>query len=640
MGTIDSMKYVLTQSALDALCKKYFIPDAVHPQLPGPNDRIHNSPIGQIAAKVSHFEILCRVHNFEPTVGNFRRNKTLKKDPPPLPTEYNTNMDLFAFIQHADPTMARIREKEVREGKVPLFELTRGRVIPLAGVNDQGGADVQGAGDDNALVADKPKKARTRKINDGASGSGLPPRDLLDKSSLAVEIGVTVATTVPFVTSYVTPTPKHEGGGHADFVSTANLQTKPPAERFVISSNTPHDSSANAADDKVSLVVRSIVLDPAVLTTTIATTVVAGTSILFPRGGDEPTCSSIFVDSTSAGMVGPDVARPSQPADTDPTTDSFYLRAMGYDQLLIEFNVGAARKMCLGAEVRVRLEHVRREKKRLEGRCATRSGELESLKERDVALKGRVTALDFATVAKDFEVAKLTWELSSLRLSCDDLRIKDSTCECEKDKIIDQVKALSGRVASIDSDLMDMAFHMDEEFYPCYLTTVARRRWILGRDLKLAVIKCLQLPKYPSVLGGALGHAIDKGMQDGLVAGVDHGRAERDASMADIMDLLRLKGPAAETPEAIQLQPSPEQLMDPINRLEDQVIIRETSLSFSLDVAHVHAQRIKGDTAARRLSLTDAMVPLLEPLSAKSLTGKASTYGFLITTTALSTMFF
>ncbi|GJS76919.1 hypothetical protein Tco_0873855 [Tanacetum coccineum] len=208
---------------------------------------------------------------------------------------------------------------------------------------------------------------------------------------------------------------------------------------------------------------------------------------------------------------------------------------------------------------------------------------------------------------------------------------------------------------------MDMALHMDEEFYPRYLTTIAGQRWILGRGLKLIVIKCLQSPEYLSALGGALVRAIDKGMQDRLAAGIDHRRATRglddiasyavnspllvqlesqkDASMAEIMDLLRLEGHAVETPEASQLQPSPEQLMVPIHRLEDQVIIGETSLSFSLDVAHVRAQRIRGDTAARRLSLTDAMVPLLEPLSAKSLTGEASTSGFPVMTTSLSTMF-
>nr|GEW90782.1 hypothetical protein [Tanacetum cinerariifolium] len=202
----------------------------------------------------------------------------------------------------------------------------------------------------------------------------------------------------------------------------------------------------------------------------------------------------------------------------------------------------------------------------------------------------------------------------------------------------EQVKALSDRVTDIDADLMNLALHMDEEFYPRYMTTIFGRRWILSRGLKLVIMKCLQSHGYLDALGGALGPAIDNGMQDGLKAGVDHGRAERvlnviaaydpsakanfvfafdalravnfpllaqlesrkDASMADIFDLLRLEGHAAEIPEASQL-----------------------------------------DATAYRLSLINDMVPLLEPLSVRSLTGKASTsmVPFAAVTTALLTTF-
>ncbi|GKF43178.1 hypothetical protein Tco_0129730, partial [Tanacetum coccineum] len=207
----------------------------------------------------------------------------------------------------------------------------------------------------------------------------------------------------------------------------------------------------------------------------------------------------------------------------------------------------------------------------------------------------------------------------------------------------EQVKVLSDCVANIDSDHMSLALHMDEEFYPRYLTTIAGRRWILSHGLKLAFMKCLQSHGYLAALGEALGHAIEKGMQDDLKAGVDHGRVGRDAlravnfsllaqlesnkdaSMTDIMDLLCLEGPTAETLEARQLQPSFKQLMVPIHRLEDQMVIGETSLSFALDMAHSRVQRLKGDVTACHLSFTDAMVPLIEPLSVRSLTGEAST---------------
>ncbi|GJT00161.1 gypsy type transposase [Tanacetum coccineum] len=479
MGTIDSMKSVLTESALDALCERFHIHDVVHPELPGRYDRIRNSPVGKIgvysrffdfanyriplsqfvvdilayfqinlsqlsviaAAKVSHFEILCRVHGFVPTVDSLKNwndhffwvdgsifplivtwhsDKTLRKDPHPTPIEFNADvcnyladnhapfrkllepflcfvgisryydldencyptfwanvdeMDMFAFINHADPTKVRIGEREVTEGEVPLLQLTRGRVVPLAGVNDQVNVNVQGAGNDDvneegsnvtetdqthqndhvvqiggidiaaddeaqAIVADKLKKLRKkRKAADGASGSGLPPKKLredhstsgdagastagksvaalqglLASSTLAVEVSATATATIPFVTSSVTPTPEREDGGPTNSIFVANLLTQHPTKRFVISSDTPHDFSTNAADDEVSFVVRSLILDPAILTTAVATTVVADTSAPVPRAGHDLVHHTLFADSTSIGEANPDTAEALQQA--------------------------------------------------------------------------------------------------------------------------------------------------------------------------------------------------------------------------------------------------------------------------------------------------------------------------------------
>ncbi|GKB34447.1 hypothetical protein Tco_0879389, partial [Tanacetum coccineum] len=71
-------------------------------------------------------------------------------------------------------------------------------------------------------------------------------------------------------------------------------------------------------------------------------------------------------------------------------------------------------------------------------------------------------------------------------------------------------------------------------------------------------------------------------------------------------------------------------------------VSEETSLSFSLDVVHARVHRIRGDDASQRLSISDAMVPLIESLSAENLVGEASTSGVpaaVAATTALSTTF-
>nr|GEX36952.1 hypothetical protein [Tanacetum cinerariifolium]GEX40007.1 hypothetical protein [Tanacetum cinerariifolium] len=328
MGTIDSLKFVLTQSALDDLCEKYYSPDAVYPKLLGPNARIRRSP-----TNASVFPLDVPWHS----------GKTLRKDPPPTPDEFSAevcdfltnNPALFkkfpkAFLylvgisryytldENCYPTFWDDKDKG-GEGEVPLLELTKDRVVPMAGVDDRGNAAAMGNGNDDvnegsddatatentkqsghvvrlggieiladdeaqALVPDKPKKFRKRKIADGAGGSGLPPKklredhstsrdagaitakksivalqDLLDKSTLVTEISVTSAATVPFDTSSVTPTPEHEGGKDADSISAANVRTKRPVGRSIVS--------------------RSTVLILVVLTAAVATSVVAGTSI-------------------------------------------------------------------------------------------------------------------------------------------------------------------------------------------------------------------------------------------------------------------------------------------------------------------------------------------------------------------------
>nr|GEX18845.1 hypothetical protein [Tanacetum cinerariifolium] len=294
MGTIDDMKSSLTQSALDALCEKFHIPRTVHPELPRHNLRIHNSPTSKIgvytrffdfanyqillsqflvdmleyfqinlsrlsviaAAKVSHLEILCHVHGFASTVGNFRR----------------------------------------------------GRVVVLAGVNDQGDANIQDVGHDvvneegvddgqenhidasvvcvkdevPATIVEKVKKSKKkRKSTGGSSGSCLPPKKLrvdygtsgagastggksvaalqglLERSTFLVEVGVMAMAIVLFVTSSVSLTPKREGGGRIDSATGQNLCTQHPTERFVVLSDSLCHSSSNAVDAEVSFVART-----------------------------------------------------------------------------------------------------------------------------------------------------------------------------------------------------------------------------------------------------------------------------------------------------------------------------------------------------------------------------------------------
>nr|GEW84263.1 hypothetical protein [Tanacetum cinerariifolium] len=120
-------------------------------------------------------------------------------------------------------------------------------------------------------------------------------------------------------------------------------------------------------------------------------------------------------------------------------------------------------------------------------------------------------------------------------------------------------------------------------------------------------------------------------------------KIHKDASTADVIDLLRLEDPLANAPVMSDLQPNFEQLTLPIYRLQDQVVLGETSLSFALSVTHSRVKRIRQNVTAQRSALIDVWAPLVDPLSAKSLIGKASTSSSVpvavMTTTDLSTTF-
>nr|GEY67367.1 transposase (putative), gypsy type [Tanacetum cinerariifolium]GEY67634.1 transposase (putative), gypsy type [Tanacetum cinerariifolium] len=423
VSSIYDVKSTLTQTVLDAFCEKYHVPDIVHPKLPCPNQSIRNKARWKIgvytrffdfanfwiphsqflvdvldyfhinlswlfviaAAKVSHFEILCRVHGYVPTVGLFRR------DPPPTAVEFSAEacdffathqapfwkfpkpflclvalsryyefddnvyptfwtdaeeeMDPFAFIHHADPTKVRIGERKIKEGQVSLLESIDGRAIPLADRNKQGGQN------DNVEVA------RPYDLNE--EGGGAEVGDQTKESDCVVQDEEVNIVTDEDAQAVVVNKPKRirkkrkvtngasgsllppkklrddhdtsgdaerEGDGHANYVSGPNLQTQHPAMRFVISLDSSHHSSTNAADDEVTSIVRSSISPPPVMNAAVAATAVASTSSAPVLGaGIQLVIQSLFVDSTSLSTAEPGPASPSSPRGIELSADTFYI---------------------------------------------------------------------------------------------------------------------------------------------------------------------------------------------------------------------------------------------------------------------------------------------------------------------------
>ncbi|GKA00452.1 hypothetical protein Tco_0673002 [Tanacetum coccineum] len=198
-------------------------------------------------------------------------------------------------------------------------------------------ADVEDIAAENVTAENPKRQCKKRPAVVDASGSSHPPKklkgdyetfsgvatggkspsvikELLASSILNVEVGVEAVATLPLITSSVSATPEHEGGDPTDSVTGSNLCTIGPSERFIISLDSSHCSSTNAAEVEVDSFIRSAaplsVMTEAVITTSIA----IAPSIPVPEAAAKVTPQvqhSIFHGSSSAGTIRPDVTGPS-----------------------------------------------------------------------------------------------------------------------------------------------------------------------------------------------------------------------------------------------------------------------------------------------------------------------------------------
>ncbi|GJT76329.1 hypothetical protein Tco_1043054 [Tanacetum coccineum] len=304
-----------------------------------------------------------------------------------------------------------------------------------------------------------------------------------------------------------------------------------------------------------------------------------------------------------------DVGGSSQPETSEGSADSFYETAAlnsedakrwyiprwnitndsllddGFSCRTLEFNVGAARQICLGSEVRSRTEHELELKEKLRAKYdaqgvllrekdveiarlkslveekETESAEVSRLRDQVSVLtaeksflSAEVSALESAVSQKDTDISLLDSRATYLKSALDDshaacteARNLISTLTSERDGLASEVSTLHSafrdfkekmeaqqeaqaqvlynRVAELEAHVMDVSGRLEGEFYPAYLTALAGRRWLLTHGVQLAMVKCLKSPEYQGILGHALGRAVEFGMQEGLAAGHEHGVA-------------------------------------------------------------------------------------------------------------------
>ncbi|GJX22248.1 hypothetical protein Tco_0226693 [Tanacetum coccineum] len=361
--------------------------------------------------------------------------------------------DLFAFIHHSDPTKVRVGERNLTEHEVKLLKMTEGRTVSLnppvtvASGDSSDSIDKmfdEGSDADQEHLAQKDDDVLEEVVALDASEETTqplpPPTDGKSLTALRGMIpeGSTIPsdTTGPLITASVTPI---SDVGPVDSVSGLNLQTRPPHVRYVVSSDSSHHS---ASYSEVASIARSPAADVLVVTVAVTTTVDANKpsisleSFYASRSldtEDYAPCKVLRWKVTIDYVLDSPYVCHDMTDHLAPPALFTQLHAMDYDQLYFEFNIGAARQVCLGAEVRMRAEHTLERKGELEDKCAEQTT---LLSEKDA----KIAHLKSLLSLKEAEAA----EAISLRRQLSEVEVADATKSTELRDLKEKNFALEG----------------------------------------------------------------------------------------------------------------------------------------------------------------------------------------------------
>ncbi|GJY65919.1 hypothetical protein Tco_0468157 [Tanacetum coccineum] len=285
-----------------------------------------------------------------------------------------------------------------------------------------------------------------------------------------------------------------------------------------------------------------------------------------------------------------DVAGSSQLETSEGSDDSFYespflnyakaKHCMDYEQLYTEFNVGAARQICLELEVRSRAEHELELKEKLKGKYDARGRLLEEKDLEILRLKSLLVEeagkAERAETAEDTDISLLDSRATYLKSALDDSKAACAEAESLITSLSPERDRLTSEVSTLHTAFQD--FKEKAEAHQ-------------EKQAQLAVLKCFKSPEYQGILGHALVCVMDFGMQESLEAGYEHGVAGTPLSAVEAYN-----PEAARTSEArgdlgghssgklLKTKKDAERGPKPI--------VGETSLSFALLNVHILVLRI------------------------------------------------
>nr|GEV74615.1 hypothetical protein [Tanacetum cinerariifolium] len=171
------------------------------------------------------------------------------------------------------------------------------------------------------------------------------------------------------------------------------------------------------------------------------------------------------------------------------------------------YNVNLARQVAMGSQLRLRFEHEAKLLKKSVAQVARRDKRIQ-------ASENEIKNLETLLGAE----ADMKKAVSNNRLSQQVSTLQEQRC------------------AEMDARLDALSVDFDEELYPHMLTAIAGRRWMIGHGLRLAVMKCGESVELRQAFADVVSVRIAKGISEGLKHEVEHGQAQLDLEAIEAYD--------------------------------------------------------------------------------------------------------
>nr|GEW71154.1 hypothetical protein [Tanacetum cinerariifolium] len=144
---------------------------------------------------------------------------------------------------------------------------------------------------------------------------------------------------------------------------------------------------------------------------------------------------------------------------------------------------------------------------------------------------GITTALEIRARGKAAEEVRGSEDMSAgLSQELENMRAQFSGLQVSNELLSQQ------RCAEMDARLDALSIDFDEELYRHMLTAIAGRRWVMGRGLRLAVMKCGESLELRQAFAEVVSAGIAKGLSEGLRHGLEHGQAQLSLESIEAYD--------------------------------------------------------------------------------------------------------